>query len=133
LNRRFLLRAQLEQKENDDIQLSTKAFIYVWSHSWFVSWLHLLWSLSRLTTMFKVKITSLFTSFYELRYLLINDIIRSIFKWQQNAIKQKVLINTAIRWIKYLIFITRFFYTNKIFRTTKNSSNSIFNNFILNN
>jgi hypothetical protein len=29
---------------------------------------------------FKIKITFLFISFYELRYLLINDIIRSIFK-----------------------------------------------------
>ncbi len=29
----------------------------------------------------KVKITFLFTSRYELRYLLINDIMRLIFKW----------------------------------------------------
>jgi hypothetical protein len=29
---------------------------------------------------FKVKITFLFTSFYELRYLRFNDIMRSIFK-----------------------------------------------------
>jgi hypothetical protein len=35
---------------------------------------------------FKIKITSLFISFYELRYLRINDIMRLIFKWQQSII-----------------------------------------------
>jgi hypothetical protein len=67
---------------------------------------------------FKVKITSLFILFYELRYLLINDIIQSIFKWQQSVIKQKVLTTTTECRIRYSIFITRHF------TQTKNLSNN---------
>jgi hypothetical protein len=67
---------------------------------------------------FKIKITSLFISFYELRYLLISDIIRLIFKWQQSTIKQKVLIKTTIRRIRFSIFITHLFTQKKSFRTT---------------
>jgi hypothetical protein len=65
----------------------------------------------------KVKITSLFTSRYELRYLLINDIMQLIFKWQQKIIKQKVLTNTIVRRIRYSIFITRFSAQTIFFRT----------------
>ncbi len=72
---------------------------------------------------FKIKITSLFISFYELRYLLINDIMRSIFKWQQSVIKRKALTTTVERRIRYSIFITRHFTQKKSFEQQTHVSN----------
>jgi hypothetical protein len=77
----------------------------------------------KLIYVFKAKITSLFISFYELLYLLINDIMRSIFKWQQNAIKQKVLTTTVERRIRYSISITRHFTQTKSFEQQIHVSN----------
>jgi hypothetical protein len=72
---------------------------------------------------FKAKITFLFISFYELRYLLINDIMRSISRWQQSAIKQKALTATAERRIRYSIFITRHSTQTKSFEQQTHVSN----------
>jgi hypothetical protein len=77
---------------------------------------------------FKIKITFLFISLYELRYLLINDIMRLIFKWQQSAIKQKALTATAERRIRYSIFITRHSTQTKSFEQQIHVSNWMFNN-----
>jgi hypothetical protein len=71
----------------------------------------------------KTKITSLFISLYELRYLLINDIMRSISRWQQSVIKQKTLTATAERRIRYSISITRHFTQTKSFEQQTHVSN----------
>jgi hypothetical protein len=72
---------------------------------------------------FKAKITSLFISLYELRYLLISDIMRSISKWQQSVIKQKLLTTTIERRIRYSIFITRHFTQTQSFEQQIHVSN----------
>jgi hypothetical protein len=50
---------------------------------------------------------------YNIYWLMIS--LRSIFKWQQRLFMQKALIKTAVRRIRYSIFIARLFHTNKIF------------------
>jgi hypothetical protein len=50
---------------------------------------------------------------YDIYWLMIS--LRSIFKWQQRLFMQKALIKTAVRRIRYSIFIARLFHTNKIF------------------
>jgi hypothetical protein len=67
---------------------------------------------------FKIKIISLFISFYELRYLLINDIMRSISKWQRSTTYQKILkrrLNVEFN-IQYLSRV--FLHKQLFFRTT---------------
>jgi hypothetical protein len=77
---------------NDDTKTkqSRLTIIVIIMNRWWVIWKMIKWKektkKTRFFYVFKIKITSLFTSFYELRYLRFNDIMRSIFKWQQNII-----------------------------------------------